>query len=345
MLPLVACGALHPVGRLLPHGGDPGARLAAAEQRSGVDPHGEPLAVVLAEGGRRGVGPLRRRIVGQVVERAAERLDRPRADVGGPLRDLDAAEVHRVDEPVRLRSAPVVGRAVRESVDGGADLRLVDGDLKAAHGDVARPVVEAVGVPLLDRHTGKVVHHRRHGGDVRLLHHHRLGDHAAGEDARLLGDDADGLQEPLDLQHQLNRRRGVGLHGDRGLGRREAGQRGRDDVVAARQRVEDERPGRVRDALARPFRTRCRHHDAGQRSARRVGHRALDRTVGLAGDRGRGNQRGENHSAQEWQNRVLGHGGSVLIAGWWCVGRQRCLLGWMAYTRTRTALLLLAAED
>ena len=218
VLPLVARRALHPVGRLLADGGDPGARLAAAEQRSGVDPHGEPLPLVLAEGGRRGVGPFRRRIVRQVVEGAAQRLDRPGGDVGGPLRDLDAAEVQRVDEPVRLRAAPVVGRAVRKAVDGGADLRLVDGHLEAAHGDVARPVVEAVRVPLLDGNAGKVVHHRRHGGDVRLLHHHRLGDDVAREDAGFLGDDADRLEQPLDLQHELDRRGGVGLHDDRDLG-------------------------------------------------------------------------------------------------------------------------------
>ena len=145
VLPLVACGALHPVGRLLPDGGDPGARLAAAEQRSSVDPHGESLAFSLAE-----------RIVRQVVERAAQRLDRSRGDVGRPLRHLDVAEVHRVDEPVRLRAAPAVGRAVRETVDAGADLRLVDGDLEAAHGDVARPVVEPVRVPSWTETPGRL---------------------------------------------------------------------------------------------------------------------------------------------------------------------------------------------
>ena len=74
MLPLVARGALDPVGRLLADRGDPRARLGA-EHRSGIKPHGEPLTFVLANRGRRGVGPLRGRIVGEVVERAAQRLD------------------------------------------------------------------------------------------------------------------------------------------------------------------------------------------------------------------------------------------------------------------------------
>ena len=200
VLALVPCGALHPVGRLLPDRGDPGPRRAA-EHRSGLDPCGEALALVLADRDGRCVAPLRRRVGCQEIERAPQRLDRPGGDVGGPLRHLDASEVHRVDEPARLRAAPVIRRAIGESVDGGADLYVVDRRLEPAHGDVARPVVKGVRVPLLDGYAGKVVDHRRHGGDVRLLPDHRLRDEIAREDRGLLRHHAQRIEPESGLQN------------------------------------------------------------------------------------------------------------------------------------------------
>ena len=206
VLPFVPCRALYPIGRLLVDRGDPGVRLAA-EQRSGVEAHVEPLAFVFADGRRRSVGPLGCRIVCQVVEGAAQCLDRAGGDVGRPLGHLDPPEVHRVDEPVGLSTAEVVGCTVGEPIDGRADLRLADGHLEAAHGDVARPVVEAVRIALLDGYPGQVVDHRRHAGDVRLLEDHRLGDDIAREDPRLLSNDADSLESD-DAWLQANIKRG-----------------------------------------------------------------------------------------------------------------------------------------
>ena len=294
VLPFVPRRALHPVGRLLPDRGDPGARLTA-EQRSGVDPHREPLAVVLAERGRRGVGPLRRRIVRPVVEGAAQRLDRAGGYVGRPLRHLDASEVHRVDEPVRLGAAEVVGGAVRKAVDGGADLRLADGHLEAAHDGIVRPVVEPVRVSLLDGYAGEVVHHRGDAGDVRLLPDHRHGYDVARESPGFVGDDAERIEQQWDLQNERDGFGGARPDRDPTLDGIETRQGRRYDIIAWGQAGEPVGAGDVRHAFLAHAGTGRRHQDARQREAVLVDDRALDLSgcLGRRGHRQR-QQRGED---------------------------------------------------
>ena len=223
------------------------------------------------------VGPLGRRIVRQVVERAAQRFDRAGGDVGRSLRYLDAPEIHRIDEPVRLGAAEVVGRPVRKPVDGGADLRLADGHLEAAHGDVARPVVEAVGVPFLNGYAGQVIHHRRHARDIRLLQQHRFGDDVAREDPGLIGDDAHRFEQPRDLQRDRDRCGGARPDGYRGFRGLETRQNSRDDIVARRQpggRIGAVHTGHV---LLPHAGAGHRHHHTGQRVAVCVDDGAVDR--------------------------------------------------------------------
>ena len=282
VLARVQRGALHPVRRFLAGRREPGAGVAA-EDRPGVNAHEEALTLVLAQRHGRRVRPLVRRIVGQVVERAAKRLDGTRADVGGPLRHLDPAEVHRVDEAVRLGAPPVVRRAVRKPVDRGSDLHVALRHLEAAHRDVARPVVEAVGVTLLDRDTRQVVHDRRHRGDVGLLPDHRLGDEVSRESPGFLGHDRDGLQEPRDLQDEPDVLRGGRLERNRCLGWLEAQQRRRDDVVAGRETGAGVGAVALRDPLLAHARAGHRHGYAGQRVAVRVDDDALDRACCLGG--------------------------------------------------------------
>ena len=291
MLARVQRGTLHPVRRFLAGRREPGAGVAS-EDRPGVDPHEEALALVLAQRHGCRVRPLLRRIVGQVVERAPQGLDGTRADVRGPLGHLDSAEVHRVEEAVRLGAAPVVRRAVREAVDRRADLHVVDRHLEAAHGDVARPVVEAVGVTLLDRDARQVVHDRRHRGDVGLLPDHRLGDEVSREGPGLLGHDRDRLQEPGDLQDEPDVLGGARPERDRRLGCLEAQQDRADDVVAGRETGAGVGAVSLRDALLAHARAGHGHGYTGQSVAVRVDDDALDGSccLGYSGRRRRGGQ-------------------------------------------------------
>ncbi len=293
VLPLIPRRALHPVGRLLPNRRDPGPR-PAVEHRSRLDPGRKALAFVLTDRDRRGIAPLRRRRVREEIEGAAQRLDRPGCDVGRSLRHFDTAEVHRVDEPVRLRAAPVVRRAVRKAVDGGADLRVVDGHLESAHDHVARPVVEAVRVPLLDGYAGKIVHDGRHAGNPRLLSHHRLRDEIEREDPGLLGDNYDWIEPPDDIQDDPYCLDGTCLERDRVLGGRETHKTGCYEIVAGGQTgkfISTIGPGDDRLAHAG---TGHRHRDPGQGSAVCAHDRALNRSSCLCGGGRRGQERQEH---------------------------------------------------
>ena len=299
VLARVQCGALHPVGRFLAGRREPGAGVAP-EDRPGVDPHEEALALVLAQRHGRRVGPLLRRVVRQVVERAAQRLDGTRADVRRPLGHLDAAEVHRIEEAVRLGAAPVVRGAVREAVDRRADLHVVDRHLEAAHGDVARPVVETVGVPLLDRNTGQVVHDRCHRGDVRLLPDHRLGDEVSRERPGLLGHHRDGLQEARDPQDQPDVFRRPRAERNRSLRGLEAQKNRRDDVVAGHEARACPGAVALRDPLLAHARAGNRHGYTGQRITIRVDDDALDGSCCLGRCRRGGRQQQDGESQASW---------------------------------------------
>ena len=193
-------------------------------------------------------------------------------------------EIHRIDEPVRLGAAEVVGRPVRKPVDGGADLRLADGHLEAAHGDVARPVVEAVGVPFLNGYAGQVIHHRRHARDIRLLQQHRFGDDVAREDPGLIGDDAHRFEQPRDLQRDRDRCGGVRPDGYRGFRGLETRQNSRDDIVARRKarRPYRRRPHRSRALAARRSRPPSPPHRAAGCRLRRRRRRRSSQLSGLS---------------------------------------------------------------
>ena len=282
VLAFVPGRAVHPVGGGLPPRREPRPGLAV-EERAGVDPHVVALAVVLPEGDRRRVGALGLGGVGEEVEGAAQGLDRARGDIGRALRHLDAAEVGGVDEAIGLGPAPVVGGAVGEPVDGGADLRLVDVGLEAADGDRARPVVEPVGVALLHRHPREVVDNGDDAGDRGLLVEHGLGDDVGGEDGRLVGDHRHRLEEPLELDHDVERGGRVGLDRDARLLRLEAEEGESHEILGRRQHVEDEAAVEAGDRHpgGRERRPGHRDGDAGQGAAPDVVDRPVDRSVPL----------------------------------------------------------------